>query len=420
MNIFDVIQKWDLSKANIDFNKYTRSAISNLAYEIQNLYNQPPNTYILKNRIHRTVSDSVRIIESENSIIDLTYPLILSQEIWLPDPLFSILSPEANSLWQKIPESGAIGFSDTPMIRTGWGNYWSTKISDRIKYLNLTVPQLVSNLQKIKSLVEAGYITIYPWEKIIKNQLSDMKTTIMTLKARKEIEKTLTQKYLQKDYSLGVRLGPLGITASSDFGDLKKGDPLWIGDKTEIYFVGIINAIITSFLNSNMYEGLPGDRIVHDYIRSNGNVLSENNFPKIVKEIPDFKNATWENIVEIKKDSELVNSLAVIISEFAYGDDKDLNQNLKDQLFEIAEKMKEQKNLLKYLPGQFISLSIGTLGGVATNVITGMDLNSSMILGASVASSSSLLRTIISDYFKPKNIASRKRKDIILKIARNI
>jgi hypothetical protein len=194
---------------------------------------------------------------------------------------------------------------------------------------------------------------------------------------------------------------------------------LWIGDKTEIFFVGIVNAIITSLFESNMYEYLPGDRLIHDYIRTGGKIININDKPKIKREIPDFKYAAWNNIVEIKKDSELLNNLTEIISEFSYGDDENLNQNLKDRLFEIADQMKSSKDLKKYIKAPLIELGIGTLGGFVANIITGLDANASLI-STSIITGSTFLYSLVSDFFKAENQMKRKRKDIILKIADKI
>jgi hypothetical protein len=422
MDIFDIIEKWDLSNPKLDFSKWSRKNISLMANEIENIYNNHSFSISMRNRIHMPITDSVRIMEAKNELSDLTYPLILSQELWLPDPLYSLFSISANSLWQRIPEGGAKGFASTPMIRIEWKNYWSTRISDRANFINKIVPILVNNLLKIKELYKLKYINIYPWEKIIENKLMEIKSQIIVLKSNENIEKEITQRYRQKYYSLGVRLGSIDVAAAEDFPPehkLKKGDPLWIGDKTEIFFVGIVNTIITSLFESNMYEYLPGDRLIHDYIRTGGKMININDKPKIKREIPDFKYATWDNIVDIKKDSELLNNLTEIISEFSYGDDENLNQNLKDRLFEIADQIKSSKDLKKYIKAPLIELGVGTLGGFVANVITGLDVNTSLI-STSIITGSTFLYSLVSDFFKAENQMKRKRKDVMLKIADKI
>jgi hypothetical protein len=103
------------------------------------------------------------------------------------------------------------------MIQIEWKNYWSTRISDRINFINKIVPILVNNLLNIKALYKLKYINIYPWEKIIENKLIEIKSQISILKSNENIEKEITQRYRQKYYSLGVRLGSIDVAAAEDF-----------------------------------------------------------------------------------------------------------------------------------------------------------------------------------------------------------
>jgi len=398
----------------------TRTNISRLAEEIENVYAgyQIPKM----GGLHLPISDAVYIMENRANILPETaYALLLSNQLWLPDPLYSLFSTKATTLWKKIPEGGANNFSSTPLITIEWKNYWLTKITERANFLNKIVPNLVKNLLGVKELVKNKFVLIYPWEYFLYDNLDNIKLSITELKNIKEIEKSITEHYTQKNYSLGVRLGALGIEASMDSTDhnLKKGDPLWIGDKTEIYFIGIVNTLLTSTLQSNMYEILPGDRLIHDYIRSGGRITPIQNLFRIEKEIPDLKSAVWDDIVAIKKDSELLNKMKDIITEFSYGNDENLNQDLKDRLLEIASEICNNKDLIKYFKGPLIQLGVGTLGGIIANTISGLD-STVAIATSSIIAGSSFLYSLVSEIYKKENKEKRKRKDIILKIANKI
>jgi hypothetical protein len=420
LDIFDIIEKWDMTNQNLDFRKMTRTNIKKLAEEIENVY----TTYKMpiENGLHLPVSTAVEIMESkENTLPETAYPLLLSNQLWLPDPLYSLLSPKATSLWQKIPEGGAKNYSSSPMVLCGWKNYWLTRITERGSFLNQVVPNLVKKLMGLKELVKNKNIYLYPWECFLYDNFDNILTSVKKFNEIKEIEKSVTQYYTQKNYSLGVRLGAMDIHVAEDCVNqgLKKGDPMWFGDKTEVYFVGVVNTLVTSLLKSNMYAKLPGDRLIHDYIRSGGIISPNQNFFKIEKEIPDLRTAVWEDIVAIKKDSELLNKMKDLIIKFSFGDDEHYNQNVKDELLETAREISNTKGLVKYFKGPLIELAIGTLSGSIASIASGID-TSLAIKTTAVITGSTFLYSLVSDFLKKENIEKRKRKDVILKIANKI
>jgi hypothetical protein len=361
-------------------------------------------------------------MENEREALSETaYALLLSNQLWLPDPLYSLFSTKATSLWRKIPEGGAENYTSTPMITIDWKNYWLTKITDRTNFLNQIVPSLVKKLMGVKELVRNKFVFLHPWECFLYDNLENIKKSVTELNQNKEIEKSITEYYKQINYSLGIRLGAIGIEAGTDSmgANLKKGDPLWVGDKTEVYFIGIINTLLTTTLQSNMYEILPGDRLVHDYIRSGGRINPYQSIIKVEKEIPDFKSAIWDDIVAIKKDSELLNKMKDLIFEFSYGNDENYNQDIKDKLFEIAQEISSSKDLVKYFKGPLIQLGIGILGGSIGNITRGLDPSLAIAVSA-ITASSTFLYSLVSDIFKKENKEKRKRKDIILRIANKI
>jgi len=180
-----------------------------------------------------------------------------------------------------------------------------------------------------------------------------------------------------------------------------------------------VNTLVTSLLKSDMYAKLPGDRLIHDYIRSGGIITPSQNLFKIEKEIPDLKTAVWEDIVAIKKDSELLNKMKDLIIKFSFGDDDHYNQNVKDELIEIAREISDSKDLMKYFKGPLVKLAIGTLSGSIASVALGAD-SSLAIKTTAIVTGSTFLYSLISDFFKKENVEKRKRKDVILKIVNKI
>lgn len=419
MTIYDVINKWDLNTVPLDLNRYSRSVLNLLAKDIEICYLQAPNPS--SGRIHQSLHTATAIAEATSAIERLALPLVFSRQIILPDPLFSILSRKANSTWQRLPESGNRSFSDSPLIHSNWKTYWSTKIEDRVKYLNECLPVLVNRLLKLKDLVHHGFIVLQPWEPLVDAEIPNIKKTIVELKKDGAIVNEVTERFTQDKYHLGARIGALGIVASSDHPStgLKKGSPLWVGDKTEILLMGLIHSLIAQRLSSNFMETLPGDRVVFDFIRSGGmlNPGQKTIIPSV--KVPNLSNALWEEIVAIRKDSELLATFQEIISELAYVSEGDQSAVLIERIAEIESKLKEDASLKKFVKLPFAELGVGTIVGLGSKMMAGTAFPPALAAGAAAAVGKFLFK-LASDYFSKESAGTRKRRDLVIKIKESI
>ncbi len=117
MNIYVVIDKWDLDKNAINLKKYSRTNLSLLASDISHLYKD--NIVFSFGRSHLSIYDAIKNIEQPQYLPNLALPLLISKQIWLPDPLYSMLSIETKPIWHRLPEGGANNYSNTPLITSG-------------------------------------------------------------------------------------------------------------------------------------------------------------------------------------------------------------------------------------------------------------------------------------------------------------
>lgn len=419
MDIYSVIESWDLDRVDLDFSKFSRTNISALANEVQSCYSALPKPEYGRN--HLSLFKSTSIVEAGLPIEKLSIPLILSKQLYLPDPLYSVFSPLANSVWQRLPESGSASFTGKQLIHTDWSNFWSTKISDRIQYLNVVIPPLVRRLKKIQSLVKTGSIILFPWEVLVDRDFNEIKKSVMDLNKKESILKEITERFPQIKYNLGVRLGAIGIEFNEDrpLQGLKKGDNAWLGDKTEVVLNGVLHSLISSELASNFIDSQPGDRVVHDYIRTGGVIgLSQETIIESVK-VPNFEMALWEDIVAIKKDSELVNEISELISNTAYVSHDHQHVIIKDRLTEVEHKLREDSSIKNIVALPTFELSIGLCSGIASNTVAGTGLAVSAG-AAGVSAVSAFLFKLISDYYKQEERNKRARRDLIININKKI
>lgn len=419
MNIFNVIDEWDLNNPSLNFDKYSRTSINKMIAAIDDCYKSKikPTT----GRVHHSLPFASDIVECNKPIESLAIPLIYSKQIVLPDPLYSLLSPNANSTWHRLPESGNRTIFGEKSISVNWNSYFSTSIEDRISFLNRKIPNIVSRLEQLRSLIESGYIILQPWEPIVAPELEKMKQALSEISTNKKLLDDVTQRYSQGNYNLGVRLGPLEVFASEDSpqAGLKKGQNLWMVDKTEVLLIGLIHAFLTKELSSNFIESLPGDRVVFDFLRTGGQVNTEQKIIISSVKCPNLESALWDEIVSIKKDSELVDQFSTAISNLAFVNENDQCVLLKGQLEEIGEKLKNETTISKYVTRPFIDLSVGTIAGIGSNVISGLDIGTS-VLAAGVGTGVMFLMDLVSGIFNKENTEKRKRRDIILNVNKHL
>lgn len=405
---------WGLSQKNHSFKRYSRSEISLIANSISDLYSNEIPTAL--GRKHLSIHDSLNLIEGNKPLSNLAMPLLFSKQIWLPDPLYSVLAPETKSIWNRLPESGPKGITGKPSAYLPWDNYWSTRTSERIDYLDTVVPPLVKKLVDIKPLVRSGAIALYPWELIVSDNIDSIKASVIELESETEILHKVRHKFKQKEYSIGARLGPMGIEVGSNPPNgLKSGDSLWFGDPSSVLYGGMLNALVTSSLSADFINTLKGDRLVHDFIRSGGDYCPRiENKARI--ELPNLSNALWSEIVAIKQDSELVNMLTCIIDDSQNLSGANADLVIKEELASLESKFKQDLSIMKLVSNPLAELSVGTMAGFTGGLFSGG--NPSITLASSgIASVSSFLLKLANAHQAPERLATKKRKDIICSIS---
>lgn len=415
MNIYEVMSNWGLDGGSIDFRRYTRTAISAMANDIERCYQG--NVPAKAGRFHQSLATAMEIVENRKPIEGLALPLLYSKQLILPDPLFSVLSPRANSTWNRLPEGGCQGFAQTPCISSAWKSYWSTKIDSRVEYLNNTVPPLVAQLMKLKRLVDAGFVLLQPWELAVQAEIAYIRDTVWELRKQTSLVKEVTQRFKQPDYNLGVRLGAMSIIANEDCPatGLKKGDSLWVGDQTQVLVMGLVHSIVASRYHSNFVETLPGDRVVFDFVRTGGVLRPAMQDLSGAVKVPNLASALWPDIVAIRKDSELLARLQEGISELAYCDDNAKLEIIRANLAEVQAQLTKDAAFGKGLKFPISELIVSSAAGVASNLVTGSELKIAAV-AAAVTAGAGFIHKLTSEYFDKENRAARKRRDLVVRI----
>ena len=415
MDIFGVIKKWDLDLPDLDFNRFSRKAAGQMADDVQNCYLTPLPPSV--GRFNQSLHTATEIVESRKRAEELALPLLFSKQVMLPDPLYSLLAPRASALWKRLPESGNKSYSKVPPISSGWKNYWSTDISERFAFLNSTLPPLVAQLLKLRPMIDAGHIALQPWEVAVEPEVESLRKAVVDLQKKPDVIKEITQRFIQANYSAGVRLGPIGLEVSKDVPSrgLLKGDPMWFGDKAEILVMGLIHSIVASKYSSSLLDTLPGDRLVYDYVRTGGILNPKTDQIVSSIQVPNLSEALWDDIVSIKNDSELLSQLKDTIAEVAYCNDDDQKVLIKEEIASIASKLKADTALKKYAKFSVSDFGVGLISGGVSNAMTGSTAGIAAT-AAAVSTGMSFGYKLVSEYFGAENKSLRRRRDVIVRI----
>ncbi|GAB3628098.1 hypothetical protein GCM10027419_29490 [Pandoraea terrae] len=386
-----------------------------MADDIQNCYLKalPPSV----GRFNQSLFTATEIVEGRKRTEELALPLLFSKQVMLPDPLYSLLAPRASALWKRLPESGNKSYSKTPQIISSWKNYWSTDVSERFAFLNSTLPPLVAQLLKLRPMTDAGHIVLQPWEVAVEPEVELLRKSVVDLLKKPDVIKEITQRFEQAKYSAGVRLGPIGLQVAEDSPSqgLLKGDPMWFGDKAEILVIGFIHSIVASRYSSSLFDTLPGDRLVYDYVRTGGILKPKTDQIVSSVKVPNLSEALWDDIIAIKNDSELLSQLKDAIAEVAYCNDDDQKVLIKEEITSIASKLKAETALKKYARFSVSDFGVGLISGTVSNAMTG-STTAIAATAAAVSAGMSFGYKLVSEYFGAENKSLRRRRDVIVRI----
>lgn len=242
----------------------------------------------------------------------------------------------------------------------------------------------------MRPLIESGAVRLFPWELLIKKNTRHLREGVEKLQLQPELLEKVSTTFSQSQYNLGIKVGAIGIKMQSDpSGILPPGAELWLVDKIPILFYGLLNTIYAEQLGANYTPDLPGDRVIHDYIQSGGE-LSPTTREINTIQLPMFSEALWPDIVAIRKDSELVNILREIINDAANIQEEKSIASISQRLEEAALKIKEDTSIAKLVQGKTIEYSIAGFGGFLSAAITGASSSTAAEAGFATAAGSLL------------------------------
>jgi hypothetical protein len=413
--IYDVMDRWGLSDSNFNIELYTKSDLQKIAMEIQLSYVNVSHNQEL-GRGHLGITESVHYMENGIPLSTVALPLLTFKQLWMPDPLYSLLSYDSIDSWEMMPDSGGKYFTALPGPTVSWRNYWRSPKEQRIDRLKSALSAILPMMNALRELVQDGVVIFYPWELLVRKNYRNMREASDILN-EKGLTEIIATRYPQEQYNLGVRVGSIGIKSGpgpQGMG-LKPGTNMWFKDKTPVLVCGILNTMLSDNFGANFIPSLPGDRIVHDYVRSGGydNPVSSP-ISNMVK-MPKLSNAVWEDIVAIRRDSETLSELRVILKDSESVEEQHALDSIRERLEKFQERMRNDTSLWKVVKEDSIGFTITALGGFLSSIAGGTNVPLSVASGTAGAGLGFLWQ-LYSGLKNPKYLEAKKRIDVMTRI----
>jgi len=373
MDIFQLFREWGFDKNPETPRRLAKREVERMLEGVEALYVDAPQPKI--GSLNIGLRDSLELFEPRASLKSLALPSLLSACVWLPDPFFSAIAPSAGEVWTRMPDSGGLYFVDKPAVHTHWKHVSQLRASDRKDSLRATLRTVVPRLLKLEPLVRCGAVRFYSWERLVADELADVRGAVAALE-QSEILKDVTTSFPQSKYSLGVRVGGVGVT-------LKDGDPtrgvaaganLWLADKKPVLVYGILNAIASKRLASRFSPTLPGDRVVYDFVRTNGRRASTTEIVGDPVRIPALDTAVWADVIAIRRDHELLARFRDILGSLGTVDSDVAIEGFRCELESLAAELNADISLQRVLRPSSLDFLVATLGGAVGAAATGGSL----------------------------------------------
>lgn len=414
-NPLQICEKWELFNSKSDISEcpisFWRELENFSVSKYRHFSNQKFGSGLL------SLNQLEQILLGKKPLNELSLYLILFETLWVPDLFYSYLCRDAIKGWRCMPESGS-DYTGKQTAHIRWKQLWDYPTSERKHRAKQILGPYISIIKNLKPLIDIGAIRFFPWEQFISKNKEGFKDTILGLSSNKSFTDSL-MKIDQDQYNLGVRLGPIGIV--SEKGDpstnLKPGAKLHFVDKRLEISNGIAHSIFSAELGASYVPDLPGDRLVYNYIVSNGDTNPKVQ-PLVEKfNLPNLNNATWEDIVAIRKDSELLSILRSILKEAVFYEEETLNQELKERLKILEEKLDNDSGIIRSSKNEIRNLYTGTLAGATTGALSG---GSAILTGAVVGAGIPFTYQLLLKIFGPDAKEKRRRRDLVVRIQNRV
>jgi hypothetical protein len=404
--VYEVLDAWELLSDDARLQRYSVADWKKLSKAIDDGY--PADAAVALGASHVGLSQGNKVARGEAPIQELALPLISSEKVWLPDPIFTFFSQRAADAWHLIPCSGSKYMTGKSQGRTLDEAFWTVQVDRRKPAILQRLPALLARLRELKPLVEAGAIGFLPWEPILLAQPEHFRTAANQLSTSPFVLK-LTQRFPQIEYSLGPRSGPIGIQVGENQppgSDLVPGTQMYLVEKRPMLLLGFLNAAYSRVTAASYQPSLRGDRVVYDFVRSGGDISGGTTTIAEQVALPRLASAAWPDIVGLRQNSRALNEFRSVVQRAGAVSEEQALPAIRAALNEAAEKLRVESSTWRSFKSEFVSTTIQTaISGAGGYIAAGTDAAFIAGLGAGAAS-------LILSFARSRWNAERKQAEV--------
>lgn len=414
LTFLEILDAWDLLDEGRRIDAYSMSNWRSIAEALSQCHDPEPAAVL--GSVLPGLHQAAALSEGRAPIEAIAPHLVMNQSVWLPDPLYTFLVRDSTVAWKQLPESGN-SVTETPAIYTNWRQLWDFRAVDRQAEAARHLSPVLDAIRKMRPLLEAGVARLFAWEQIAMPHLAEIRTCAQELIGH-ELAKSVTIRFKQDRYNLGIRLGSLSIRASDDTppgSGLKPGQELHIVDISPVLVFGLLNATVSARLAAAMLAELPGDRDVHDFVMTGGVVQPETRIAPTIS-LPRFGAALLDDVIAIRENSHALGEIRQILEEASQFSEERILTEAQDRLRESAEKLRSDASLKKVLGDAATDFNIGAVVGTALGQAVGKPLEGAVI-GSLSAGAKAFITKVLKSRVHPDGRTKRHGAEILLRVA---
>lgn len=396
----DVLDAWDLLSLSPPTQKLTIGEWEKIGEALHTAHSEPPEA--TPGTVTFGLNESAGFADGRQPLEKLINHALMADAVWLPDPVYSVLSSAAANAHMRFGNPPPFTLGGTLVYVTGSQCMWTKPTAERLGEVRKHLPAMLARLREMRPLLEAGAVRLAPWEvpaSSFEQEILDSAIEFVGNPTTREI----AERHRQDQYTLGVYCGGFGATAED-------GSPVWIDQKLPVATYGMLNAAYASSTGAAFMPKHEGDRDVFDFIMMGQAASARHELPLHV-DLPRFSRAVLPDFVNVRRDSESLASLRVLIRDAAKMNGEQIEDALEARLREVAEKIRQDSKLWRLTGAQVVEMTVGFAGAVIVGGLTSSSL-ASALAGAGPALVA-LMRAIGSRNRR----AGRGRAELLLRVA---
>lgn len=406
-SLLEILDAWDLLTDSPPVSSLTLGEWALIGEAVQNACSLP-----MDGREHRSVTFGLNLgagLADGRQPLDGLMPYsLMFDSVWLPDPIFSALSPRAAEIEKSFGLARqSFRVEGSYFYFENLGSIWNSRAEDQLRLLRMRMPSTLARIRALRGLIESDAIRLAPWEPVAQAYSKEIAEDASALVRDSEFRQ-LTEAHPQREYSMGLHIGPM------DFAGPDKS-PRWVENKDSIVMYGLLNTVYAVELGSQFVEERAGDRAIFDHL-----VVSEGR-RDIVRTslieplyLPKFSAAVLPDVARLRQDSEaLVLLRSALETASAQGADTDeATKMIAEQLREAGERLRQETGLWRLAKDSVAKATIGLVSGAVGRALDGSPL---MKPGLVVTSALGVAFNLVSSLRKRR--LSRGRAELLIRVA---